>query len=166
LLFCGFASQKVFTKAQLKFCRLTQRYLAINIENIPPMESIKYDSLRMMAIASDAKHTMELDVESGFVSFTVSISISKEDFDVLKQNEERAALLCAAIHHPFQLRQTNLNQNEQKYYLKVILHAPIPEVEKFLTEKDHGSANGAISNFIRLTYGRKQSSMRQGKWFN
>jgi hypothetical protein len=130
------------------------------------MDEVKYNSLRMMAFASGEGHKMELSVESGFASFTVSVTINQRDFDVIKQNEERAALLCAAMHHPFQLRETKLNQDEQRHYLDVILHSPTHEVEKFLTKKDHGSANGAISNFIRLTYDREQSLMRQGKWFN
>lgn len=130
------------------------------------MENIQYDKLRMVAIAADNNYTMTLSVASGFADFPVSISISKADFDVIKTNEERAALLCAAMHHPFQLSETRLSPVEQKHYLSVVLHAPVAEAEAFLTEKDHGTANGAISNYMRLTYGREQSQMRLGKWFN
>lgn len=130
------------------------------------MKEINYDNLRMTATASDGTHTMELYIDSGFASFTVSFSISQRDFDVLEQSEERASLLCAALHHPFQLRKTHLSLDMQRHYLDKILHSPAWEVEEFLTKKDHGSANGAISNFIRLIYGREQSLIRQGKWFN
>ncbi|MES9934585.1 MAG: hypothetical protein ABW162_17420 [Candidatus Sedimenticola sp. PURPLELP] len=130
------------------------------------MKEVKYDNLRMKASACGEAYSMDLVVASGFTDFIVTIRLNQRDFEVIENIEERAALLCAALHHPFQLRETALNELEQRNYLEVILHEATPVVEHFLTEKDHGNANGAISNFMQITTGREQSLMRKGQWFN
>lgn len=129
------------------------------------MKSVKYDNLRMVATAHGDGGSMIFYVASGFADFPVTIRLNKDDFEVIEKNEDRAALLCAAMHHPFQLKESALNYEQQRNYLDVILHFPESEVEKFLTEKDHGRANGAISNYMRLACSREPSLMRDGQWF-
>ena len=85
---------------------------------------------------------------------------------MIKADSERAALLQAAFHDPFQLKKNNLNLVEQRYYLDIILHSSKETVEEFLTAKDHGEAHGSISNMMRITCGRDQSLLRAGKWFS
>jgi hypothetical protein len=130
------------------------------------MKKIKFNNMRMIAIECDDKYSLEICVASGFADFMVNINLNKQDFEVIEKDEERTAFLHSALHHPFQLRETNLNDKEQRYFLDVILHGEKSVVESFLTQMDHGNANGAISNMIRITCKREQSRMRQGHWFN
>ena len=119
-----------------------------------------------MYVALDAKGArLFVTIASGFAEFEINISIEEQDLTVLRTNAERSAFLQAALHHPFQLRETELCEVEQRRYLDIILHSPVAEVEAFLTTLDHGSGNGAISNMLRITRGRYQKVMRGGKWF-
>lgn len=119
----------------------------------------------MRASSHDEVYSLELAVSSGFADFFVTISLSRPDFEVLEQDEERAAFLQAALHDPFQLQSTVLSATEQRQYLDVILHGSRSDAEAFLTDKDHGRANGAVSNMVHLTCGYEQSLMRSGIWF-
>jgi hypothetical protein len=130
------------------------------------MKKIKFNNMRMIATECDNKYSLDICVASGHADFTVNFILNKQDFDVIEKDEERAAFLHAALHHPFQLRETNLNNKEQRHFMDVILHGEKSVVESFLTKLDHGDANGAISNMIRITCKREQARMRQGHWFN
>ncbi|KQB06576.1 hypothetical protein [Vibrio metoecus] len=129
-------------------------------------KKVKFQNLRMIALEKDGNYSLDISVASGFAEFYVVVPLNKLDFEVIASDERRATLLQAAMHHPFQLRDTALSENEQRKYLDVILHAPEPEVENFLTELDHGSANGAISNMVRITAKSEYQSLRNGNWFN
>jgi hypothetical protein len=124
-----------------------------------------FDHLRMVAESTDEDYKLTLWIESGFASFDIVIPLKKEDYLVIERDSERAAFLCAAFHHPFQLAETNLDLGEQRIYLDIILHASKEKVEEFLSKKNQGRANGAISNFLRLTCKRDQDLMRAGNWF-
>lgn len=124
-----------------------------------------FRNLRMIISSDDGRFSLDLHVASGHADFNVTIPLSESDYSVIEKDEERAAFLQAAFHHPFQLKETWLGETEQREYLDVILHAPKDVVESFLTEKDHGYAHGAISNAVRITCGRDQSKMRSGQWF-
>jgi len=132
------------------------------------MENSKiiFENLRMTILSGNGKHSLSLCVESGFVGFEVTIPLTEQDFAVIETENERAAFLQAALHHPFQLKETRLGNTEQRYYLDMILHSPKSEVEAFLTEMDHGAANGAISNMVHITCGKDQALLRRGQWFN
>ena len=130
------------------------------------MPEIDFKSLRMSILSDNGKHSLLLSVDSSFVSFEVTIGLTKEDIAVIDTENERATFLQAALHHPFQLKETWLDTGEQRYYLDKILHSPKPEVEAFLTEIDHGEANGAISNMVHITCGKDQGILRKGQWFN
>ncbi|MFQ1689573.1 hypothetical protein ACK39A_13525 [Aeromonas veronii] len=130
------------------------------------MKKIKYDALRMQASFCDGVYSLNISITSGFADFVVTIPLSRPDFEVIEKDIERAAFLQAALHEPFQLRATALDEVELRRYLDVILHGSKLYVEDFLTQKDHDVANGAISNMVRITCGREQSLMRQGKWFS
>jgi hypothetical protein len=130
------------------------------------MKKIKFNNMQMIATEYDGIYCLEIGVTSGHAEFMININLTKQDFEIIEKNEERAALLHAALHHPFQLKKTWLTQPEQRRYLDVILHGKQSLVESFLTELDHGTANGALSNMLRITCKREQSIMRQGRWFN
>ena len=129
------------------------------------MNEVKFDNLRMWTTFRNGVHTLEISIESGFAEFVIAIALSQGDFEVIERDKQRAVFLHAALHDPFQLKETALNQVEQRRYLDVILHGSMHDVERFLTEKDHGIANGSISNMVRITCGREPSLMRQGHWF-
>ena len=130
------------------------------------MSQINFDNLWMSITSNDNAYSLSFLVTSGFVDYEVTISITKSDFEVIKNDSQRTAFLQAALHHPFQLQKTRLNDAEQRHSLDMILHAPITETEAFLTELDNGEANGAISNMVRITCGKEQFNMQQGHWFN
>jgi hypothetical protein len=130
------------------------------------MAKIVFENLRMTVLSDNGKYSLLFCVASGFVDFEVKIPLTKQDYTVIEADNERAALLQAALHQPFQLKETALGVEEQRYYLDTILHAPKPEVEAFLTEKDYGVANGAISNMVQITCGIDQGLLRTGQWFN
>ncbi len=129
------------------------------------MPKIHFDHLRTIAESHDEKYILSIWVESGFANSKIDITITEKDYSILENDGERAAFLVSAFHHPFQLKKTYLNLEEQRQYLDIILHAPKETVEAFLTEKDHGKAHGAISNMMRITCGRDQKLLRSGKWF-
>lgn len=119
----------------------------------------------MILLSSDEGFSLDLSVASGHADFRVSIKLSEKDYLVINSDEERAAFLQAAFHHPFQLKETWLSESEQRNYLDIILHSPKERVEAFLTEKDHGRAHGSISNMLHITCGRDPSILRTGHWF-
>ncbi|WP_297811359.1 hypothetical protein [uncultured Methylophaga sp.] len=129
-------------------------------------KKIKFQNLRMIAIAKDGDYSLKISIASGFVDFGVTVPLENRDFEIIATDEWRATLLQAAMHHPFQLKETALSKSEQKKYLDIILHAQESEVEAFLTELDHGRANGAISNMVRITAKADYQNLRDGKWFN
>ncbi len=130
------------------------------------MSKTIFENPRMTIFYEKGEHSLSLSVESGFVGFDVTIPLTDRDVAVIETENERAAFLQAALHHPFQLRETRLENAEQRYYLDKILHSPKSEVEAFLTEIDHGTANGAISNMVHITCGKDQGILRKGQWFN
>lgn len=129
------------------------------------MKSLDFNHLWMTAKESEDGYFLELSVASGHADFVVTIKIDARDFEVLEKDTQRAAFLQAALHDPFQLSVTALDEQEQRKYLDVVLHASKLEVEEFLTAKDHGRANGAISNMLRITSDCNQLRLRQGHWF-
>ena len=124
-----------------------------------------FEGLRMYAVVDAIDACLFLSISSGFAEFEVQVRLTEKDLNVLRADPERSAFLQAALHHPFQLRETALSEVEQRRYLDIILHSSVPEVEVFLTALDHGSANGAISNMMRITRSRDQQTMRSGTWF-
>ncbi len=125
-----------------------------------------FENLRMTLESGGGKYLLDLGIASGHTDFSVSIKLTESDYLVIDTDSERAAFLQAALHRPFELKETRLNEEEQRYYLDTILHQPKEITEAFLTEKDHGPANGAIANLVRHTLGRDYKSMREGKWFS
>lgn len=119
----------------------------------------------MHAVVDATGASLFVSVASGFAEFEVKVSLVEKDLQVLRTDSERSAFLQAALHHSFQLRETALSEIEQRRYLDIILHSPVADVESFLTTLDHGLANGAISNMLRITRGRNQQAMRNGAWF-
>lgn len=128
-------------------------------------EEIIFYDLRMLIKVENDIYTLEIAIASGFAEFDVTINIEARDFAVIKHDKYRAALLHAALHRPFQLAETALDKDEQRYYLDKILHAKEFEVSNFLTKLDHGQANGALSNMLRITRNRNQEKLRGGDWF-
>ncbi|OBP14491.1 hypothetical protein A5320_12035 [Rheinheimera sp. SA_1] len=119
----------------------------------------------MQATKDGETYNLEFLVASGHMEYEVSVELEMRDFLVLENDSERAAFLQATLHYPFQAGRSALTKEKLREYLDVILHASQSEVERFLTDMDHGIANGAISNMVRITKQRDQYLMRQGKWF-
>ena len=130
------------------------------------MSKTIFENLRMAISCDNGEHSLSLSVESGFIGFDVTIPLIEQDVAVLESDTERAAFLQAALHHPFQLKETRLDRAGQRYYLDRILHSPKSEVEDFLTNIDHGRANGAISNMVNTTCNKDHWKLRKGQWFN
>lgn len=119
----------------------------------------------MKIISENQNYLLLLLVDSRVISYYVPIGLTNEDYETLKQDEERAAFLQAALHCPYQLEITKLSKEELRHYLDVILHAPKVEVESFLTKKDRGAANGAISSMLSGNCDKDLSIMRRDHWF-
>lgn len=129
------------------------------------MTQINFDNLRMSIYSIKDGCELSFEVASGLADYNISIPITDDDFEIIKTDSQRAAFLISALHHPFQLEETRLNEQEQRHYLDMILHAPINKTESFLTNLDNGSANGAISNMVRITTGENRDYLRPGQWF-
>lgn len=93
------------------------------------------------------------------------ININAQDFEVIENDRYSAILLKATLYQPFQLKETALNKDEQRYYLDKILHTDESKVNVFLTKLDHGHANGTIYNMLRITSDQNQNKLRNGDWF-
>jgi len=130
------------------------------------MLRINFKKLQMSILSDNDDYSLLLSIESGFINFEVTIALTREDFAVIETENERAAFLQAALHHPFQLKETWLEAKEQRHYLDKILHSPKSEAEIFLTEIDFGEANGAISHMVHITCGKDQGILRKGQWFS
>jgi hypothetical protein len=126
---------------------------------------IEFEGLQMRAAVDANGASLFVLISSGFADFEVKVALEEKDLQVLQTDSERSAFLQAALHQPFQVRETALSEVEQRRYLDIILHSPVADVEKFLTTLDHGSTNGAISNMLRITRGRNQQVLRSGAWF-
>ena len=109
---------------------------------------------------------LELDilVASGHLDRNCTFPISERHLEALR-DDERYLFLFAALHHPFQLPDTELDPAQVATYLDTILFAPHNEVEAFLTDLDHGRANGAISNLVHIYAGADGPALRAGHWF-
>lgn len=127
------------------------------------MKQIKFDDLLMIATSGE-NYSLNVCIASGVATFDISIKLNHQDFAVIAENYERAALLQAAFHRPFQLEATALSEKEQRHYLDIILHGSKATVAAFLTERDLDS-NGAISNMLRITCDRDPGELRKGHWF-
>jgi hypothetical protein len=125
----------------------------------------EFEGLRMRAAVDATGASLFVSIASGFAEFEVKVPLAEKDLQVLQTDSKRSAFLQAALHQPFQLRETALSEIEQRKYLDIILHAPVADVEAFLTTLDHGLANGAISNMLSITRGRNQQALRSGAWF-
>jgi hypothetical protein len=124
-----------------------------------------FEGLRMYVAVDANGARLFVSIASGFADFEVKVPLNEQDLQVLRTDSERSEFLQAALHHPFQLRETSLSEIERRRYLDIILHSSVVDVEAFLTTLDHGSANGAITNMLRITRGKNQQTMRSGKWF-
>jgi len=107
----------------------------------------------------------EMYVASGFADRVVELPVSEADLGVLRADGERYWFLFAALHHPYQLTQTYLDDAELARWCQAILHAPRAQTESFLTRLDHGRANGAISNLLRIFVDADTARLRDGHWF-
>ncbi|WP_328857999.1 hypothetical protein OG579_02825 [Williamsia herbipolensis] len=107
----------------------------------------------------------EIYVASGHADRVERLPISERHAHVLSTDVERYWFLFTALHHPYQLTETRLSAERLTDYLDAILFAEQPVVEAFLTELDHGSANGALSNLLRIFVDADYSRMRDGRWF-
>ncbi|MBT0959311.1 hypothetical protein IV417_18125 [Alphaproteobacteria bacterium KMM 3653] len=106
----------------------------------------------------------EMPVASGHADRHFSFEIKARDLAVLEQDAERYWCLYAALHHPYQLKETELGPAMRAKYFETILHGTPKQAEAFLTQLDHGAAKGAISNLVSICMKRDQAPMRAGQW--
>ncbi|KMT65135.1 hypothetical protein [Catenovulum maritimum] len=127
------------------------------------MEQVKFDNFDMIARNSNEEYSLLVRVAKGFADYTVEVPITEKDYAVISENKERAEFLYSVLHYIFQCDYKNLDHAQQS--LNIVLYEKDSVVESFLTELDHGKANGSISNLMRIICKREQSPMIQGKWF-
>jgi hypothetical protein len=127
------------------------------------MEQVKFDNFDMIARNTNEGFSLLVRVARGHADFSVNVPIAKSDYIILSENKERAEFLYSALHYAFQCDYKDLGKARE--YINIVLYEKNGVVDSFLTELDHGKANGSISNLIRIICKRKQSPMRQGKWF-
>lgn len=107
----------------------------------------------------------EIYVASGHFDRVERLPITEAHAEVLSVDPRRYWLLFTALHHPYQLVETRLDPEQLTNYLDTILFATPAVVEGFLTDLDHGSANGALSNLLRIVLNADHPQMRAGRWF-
>jgi hypothetical protein len=128
------------------------------------LELDKRDQFASMVFRYGDRLELDMLVASGHFDRNCTFPITERHLEAL-HNDERYLFLFAALHHPFQLPDTELTAPEVTTYLDTILFAPHAEVEAFLTGLDHGDANGAISNLVHIASGIDRAAMREGRWF-
>ena len=128
------------------------------------LELDKRGQFASMVIRYDDRLELDILVASGHKDRNCTFPITERHLEALRDHE-RYLFLFAALHHPFQLRQTELSPAEVATYLDTILFAPDDAVEAYLTTLDHGTANGALSNLVHIYAGADRDAMRAGSWF-
>lgn len=83
----------------------------------------------------------EMPVDSSFMSYAFSFPMTQADFDVLRSDPQRAALLYGALHHPFQLAATRLSDMQTAGLMQLVLHAPLDDVAAALNIRNRDSRN-------------------------
>lgn len=113
----------------------------------------------------DGRLLFEIYVASGHLDRIEELPITERHAAVLCTDAERYWFLFTALHHPYQLASTRLSDARLGEYLDTVLCAPRAETERFLTDLDHGTANGALSNLLRIAVDGDHTRMRAGRWF-
>jgi hypothetical protein len=128
------------------------------------VELDKRGQFASMVVRRGEQLELNMLVASGHFDRDCEFPITERHLEALR-DDERYLFLFAALHHPFQLSATELGADDVATYLDTILFAPKDEVEAFLTELDHGQANGAISNLVHIYAKADGPAMRAGHWF-
>jgi hypothetical protein len=124
----------------------------------------KREQFPSMVLRDGDRLELDMLVASGHMDRNCTAPITERHLVAL-HNHERYLLLFAALHHPFQLPETELDAAGVTTYLDTILLGPEEAVNVFLTDLDHGQANGAISNLVHLCSRADIAPMRAGTWF-
>ncbi|MFT4201950.1 hypothetical protein [Gordonia sp. (in: high G+C Gram-positive bacteria)] len=117
-----------------------------------------------LVIERDGQLVYDIPIDSGVVSFSREFPIGPDEFRVLRDDVERYYFLFAALHHPYQLAETNLSEAERQRVFRTILFGSRDEVEAYLTAAD-GAGNGAISNLVGIVTQADYRELRAGRWF-
>ncbi|WP_321782804.1 hypothetical protein [Burkholderia pyrrocinia] len=115
-------------------------------------------------IERDGRLLYRIDLESGHASFWREFPVEPDAVRVLRDDAEHYYFLCAALHHPYPLRATNLSDAGRKRCFSTILFAGRDDVEAFLTQPDRGS-NGAVANLPRIFTQADYGQLCAGRWF-
>ncbi|WP_396330893.1 hypothetical protein [Burkholderia anthina] len=118
-----------------------------------------------VVIERDGRLLYRIDIESGHASFYREFPVDPDAVRVLRDDAERYYFLFAALHHPYQLRATNLSDAERERYFRTILFADRDAVEAFMTACDRAS-NGAVANLLRILTQADCRQLRAGRWFD
>ncbi|MDR6501948.1 hypothetical protein J2785_005128 [Burkholderia ambifaria] len=130
----------------------------------PDTTLVSRDPYAPVVIERDGRLLYRIDIESGHASFYREFPVEPDAVRVLRDDAERYYFLFAALHHPYQLRATNLSDAERERYFSTILFAGRDEVEAFLAQLDRDS-NGAVSNLLRIFTRADHGQLRAGRWF-
>jgi hypothetical protein len=129
------------------------------------VELDRRDHFPSLIIRRDNQLELHMLVASGHAGRSCVFPLTDRHLEAAQAEPDRYLFAYAALHHPFQLAKTELPPDEVGIYLDRILLAPEGEVETFLTDLDHGRANGALSNLVHLCSEASYERMRSGRWF-
>ncbi|QQK04251.1 hypothetical protein JFN94_23045 [Burkholderia anthina] len=130
----------------------------------PDTVVVSRDPYAPVVIERDGRLVYRIHIESGHASFHREFPVDPDAVRVLRDDAERYYFLFAALHHPYQLRATNLSDTECERYFGTILFADRDAVEAFMTECDR-AANGAVANLLRIFTQADYRQLRAGRWF-
>ncbi|KZL03016.1 hypothetical protein PsAD14_05205 [Pseudovibrio sp. Ad14] len=104
-----------------------------------------------------------MPVSSGFHDKNFKFLISREEFEVLKRDEERRYFLYAVLHSRYQMHPP-CSDLLVDHYIQLILLGVVPEVERLLSLRD-AESNGAVSSLAQNYLGRDLKFLKKGFWF-
>ena len=104
-----------------------------------------------------------MPVACGHFDKQFKFSISVQEFEVLKADEERRYFLYALLHSQYQSCPMTGTVKTDDSFRDVLLGSE-KSVEQLLSAHDAGS-NFAVSNLVRILMKREQQPMIEGCWF-
>ena len=131
---------------------------------VPDTVLVSRDPHAPIVIEQDGRLLYRIHIESGHASFYRDFPVEPDAVHVLRDDAERYYFLFAALHHPYQLSETNLSDAERERYFSTILFAGRDAVEAFMTDRDRAS-NGAVANLLRIFTQADYRQLRDGRWF-
>ncbi|MCF2904784.1 hypothetical protein L0666_07275 [Octadecabacter sp. CECT 8868] len=105
-----------------------------------------------------------MPVANGHFDKHFEFSISVDEFEVLKADEERRYFLYALLHSKYQSRLMSETLRTDDFFHD-ILFGHKERIEQLLSLHD-AESNFAVSNLVHILMNREQQPMIEGRWFN